>query len=93
MEKWEYFTTFLCANIEEPGVREYIQKRWPNWKNLDKYTPETMLPVLNTFGEAGWELLHIEPVALSKDSKVIFAGEIEVSTNWYFCVFKRRKEE
>jgi len=92
MEKWEYWTGFLWANIESEGAREFIKKRWPDWKNPPKHAPQTMIPKLNNFGEEGWELVHMEPVALVGGSYDILFGGPDWS-NAYFCVFKRRKQE
>ncbi len=93
MEKWEYRTMFLCADIENPGARECIQEVRPSWQDPPKYTPETMMPQLNKIGERGWELVHMEPVSIDKDGRIQFASEYGLSTRCYFCVFKRRKEE
>jgi hypothetical protein len=94
MEKWEYWTGFLWANIENEGARELIKKRWPDWKNPPKYAPQTMIPALNNFGEQGWELVHMEPVAgvVGVNYDMAFFDKAEWS-NAYFCVFKCRKQE
>jgi hypothetical protein len=97
MEKWEYWTTFLWASTENPGALEHLKKKYPDW-NPPKFAPQTMMPELNSFGETGWELVHLEPVrAVGKNYDVYFASGGDVShTNWsnvYFCVFKRRKQE
>jgi hypothetical protein len=92
-EKWEYLTKFICASIENQGAREYIQGAWPDWQPA-KYSPETMIPELNDYGDRGWELVHMEPVgAVGKNRDVGFvAGQgIPLWSNVYFCVFKRRK--
>jgi len=98
MEKWEYWTGFLWAHIENEGAKELIKKSWPNWKNPPKYAPQTMIPQLNNFGEAGWELVHMEPVRrVGQNYDVYFSsggGLAEINwSNAYFCVFKRRKQE
>jgi hypothetical protein len=92
-EKWEYLTRFIWASIENEGAREYIQGAWPIWQPA-KYSPETMIPELNAYGDIGWELVHMEPVgAVGKNRDVGFvAGEaVPRWSNVYFCVFKRRK--
>jgi hypothetical protein len=96
MEQWEYWTTFCWANIENPGAREYLKKKAPNW-NPPKFTPQTMIPDLNAYGEKGWELVHMEPVAeVGNNGDVAFVHGAEVTvrtwSNVYFCVFKRRKQ-
>jgi hypothetical protein len=92
-EKWEYLTKFMWASIENEGAREYIQGAWPGWQPA-KYSPETMIPELNAYGNEGWELVHMEPVGgAGKNRDVGFiAGEaIPRWSNVYFCVFKRKK--
>jgi len=92
-EKWEYLTKFVWASIENQGARGYIQGAWPDSQPA-KYSPETMIPELNAYGDRGWELVHMEPVgAVGKNRDVGFVAG-EVSPRWsnvYFCVFKRRK--
>ncbi len=91
MEKWEYLTEFVWADIKTEGVKEFLQQRWPNWRNPPQFTPETMMPHLNTRGEKGWELVHMEPVAMvADDGKVYFTGDMGYLSRVYFCVFKRR---
>jgi len=93
MEKWEYLTQFVWANIENKEAREYIEQSWPDYQPA-RYSPETMIPRLNALGEKGWELVHMQPVgAVGKNRDVGFiAGEgLPRWSNAYFCVFKRRK--
>jgi hypothetical protein len=92
-EKWEYLTQFIWASIENEEAKEYIQRTWPDWQPA-KYSPQTMIPKLDSLGDKGWELVHMEPVgAVGKNGDVGFvAGEgIPIWSNVYFCVFKRRK--
>jgi hypothetical protein len=92
-EKWEYLTRFLWAHIENERAQAYIQHTWPDWQPA-KYSPETMIPELNDYGQKGWELVHMQPVgAVGKNGDVGFiAGEgIPRWSSVYFCVFKRRK--
>jgi hypothetical protein len=96
MEQWEYWTTFLWANIENQGALEFVQKKFPDWKSA-KFAPQTMMPQLDRFGEKVWELVHLEPVrAVGKNMDVFFSSGGEIShTDWsnvYFCVFKRIKQ-
>jgi uncharacterized protein YbdZ (MbtH family) len=96
MEQWEYWTAFVWADIEHQGAAEYIKKKWPDW-NPAKYAPQTMIPELDGYGEAGWELVHMEPIqSVGPNGDVGFptgggsAGTTRYS-NVYFCVFKRKK--
>ncbi len=86
-EKWEYFTTFIGANAEK--VLQEVKK---TRKNAGKYAPEAMAPSLNSFGEQGWELVHMQPVFIGDNDDVLIDGSsVRTWTPWYFCVFKRRK--
>jgi hypothetical protein len=92
-EKWEYLTKFIWASIENEGAAEYMQRAWPGAQPA-KYAPETMIPELNSYGNIGWELVHMQPVgAVGKNRDVGFvAGQgMPLWSNAYFCVFKRRK--
>lgn len=94
MEKWEYLTHYLWANIDAQGVKEYIKKTWPDFEQK-KYMPESLIPFLNSLGEQGWELIHIEPIQgignnYDIETKFAAAGNRSFS-NMFFCVFKRRK--
>lgn len=91
MEKWEYLTKFVWANIETEGVREFLKEQWPDWQKPPRYAPQAMIPELNELGEAGWELVHMQPVWQGKNLDVHNSGISEIYTNTYFCVMKRRK--
>ena len=94
LEKWEYMTEFAWADLESEGVKEFLKERWPNY-NPAKYAPECLMPRLNMWGKAGWELIHMEPIGgVGKNSDVGFrhGGQFpDISfSHVYFCVFKRR---
>ena len=94
MEQWEYLTEFLYANLEAKGAKDYIHERWPDWKP-DKYAPEAMIPALNALGADGWELVHMQPVGVGRNSDIMVGYAAnnmkDFWSNIYFCVFKRRK--
>jgi hypothetical protein len=92
MEKWEYMTEFVWANIDSQGIREFLNRNWPSWKNPPKFTPETMIPRLNKWGEDGWELVHMEPVLIGSNHDINTYTGAHIYTNVYFCVFKRPKQ-
>jgi hypothetical protein len=93
MAKWEYWTGFLYADINEAGVSAFLRSSWPNW-NAPRYAPQTLIPKLNEFGEAGYELVHMEPVQdVHGNGKVDFGGSIGHYSNIYFCVFKRQTSD
>ena len=92
--RWEYLTRFIYANASNRGAKEYFGQHWPG-SEPDKYAPETMIPELNTLGEKGWEMVHMEPIgAVGKKGDVGFiAGDAMARwSNSYFCVFKREIE-
>lgn len=91
MEQWEYFTTYLEANVKGREKRKELQKRFGKRK-LPRYMVESLLPELNKFGEEGWELIHMEPVpGVGRKGNVLFLGASRRWSNTYFCVLKRRK--
>ena len=89
MNQWEYLTRFLEAQVRSED-KEMLQKRF-NKNRLPKYSPEAMIPELDQLGAAGWELVHMEPVAkVGGKGDVLFPSGPRWS-NSYFCVFKRPK--
>jgi hypothetical protein len=95
LEQWEYWTGFVRAEIDSPGVQDYLKQRWPNW-DPPKYAPQAMIPELNKFGAEGWEMVHMEPVReVGKNHDIsFFQSGMSASYEWshvYFCVFKRKK--
>ena len=91
-EIWEYTSVFVHANMDNDGAKEYIKNRWPQWTGLQKYSPETIIPELDTFGRDGWELVSMEPVVVGVNHDIAFlAGAPTRWSNIYFCAFKRKK--
>jgi hypothetical protein len=90
MQRWEYLTIFVKADAkrEEAFLRELR-----DWKDgMPIHTPEAMIPELNALGADGWELLHMQPVVVGKNSDVLIADNGSGGRSWasqYFCVFKR----
>ena len=86
MERWEYTTTILAADINTDDVRATIDDLLRG-RRPPKPTPETLIPLLNAFGEDGWELVSLEPIVAVDDHPVIASS----GKNLYLTVFKRRK--
>jgi hypothetical protein len=90
--QWEYFTTFLQAqaNFE----MEFLEKL-RDWKEgIPPHAPEALIPRLNAYGDEGWELVHMQPVAIGNKADVLMQDSYSGSrfrTFNYFCVFKRPK--
>ena len=92
VDKWEYMSIVIEANIDEPGSREHIMKRWPDIEKTLKYSPRTPNPILDELGEAGWELIHIEPRSFGSQMDIWPLGHGLSIVHSYFCVFKRKKQ-
>ncbi len=89
--KWEYWSCFLSADAEAQA--DFLKQQFPGW-NVPKYAPQSMIPGLDKFGDEGWELVHMEPVAVGDNLDVFEGGRgMGVYTAVYFCVFKRPKQK
>lgn len=87
-ERWEYHTEFVEADAKTQA--EFMQRMFP--AQVAKYAVQAALPRLNELGDAGWELVHMEPVSLGSNEDVRFVGgDTNIYSRKYFCVFKRRK--
>lgn len=72
MPKWEYYTLFLKADARRE--EEFLQSI-ASWKDgIPLYTPESLIPGLNTLGAEGWELVHMEPVVVGNKGDVLVQG-------------------
>jgi hypothetical protein len=52
-----------------------------------------MIPQLDSLGEQGWELVHMQPAFVGSKADVLVADSsgTRTWTSAYFCVFKRPK--
>ena len=92
MAKWEYLTRFIKADAKSAEAKAFLKQYRPNWKNPPVYTPEAMMPELDSLGDQGWELVHMEPVArVGKKADILCQGAGSEWSSTYFCVFKRQK--
>lgn len=92
IDTWEYYTTFISADIDRPGARDFLNKSWPEWKNAPRFAVQAMMPELNAIGAEGWELVHMQPVAeVGASGDVRSLGTYYLWSHTYFCVSKRRK--
>lgn len=91
MEKWEYYTTFIEAKMEQ--LADYEKDSLPQSDDkLPKYSPYATMPELNRFGEKGWELVSMTPVYIGRNHDILTLDG-QGGRTWsytYFCVFKRR---
>jgi hypothetical protein len=89
-QKWEYLSVFVEAEAEP--VMDYLEQI-KSWKNgVPRYTPESMIPRLDAYGQDGWELIHMQPVVVGKNADILAADSGRGIASWtssYFCVFKR----
>jgi hypothetical protein len=58
-EQCEHMSALVSANIENEGAKVYIENRWPTWTEVRKFSPATMIPFLDSYGNEGWELVHM----------------------------------
>ena len=87
MERWEYFTTFIEAQMEQIDPVEMVIPQGEH----PKYSPYALMPELNRLGDKGWELVHMQPVIIGRNHDVLLHdNSTRYWTSCYFCVFKRR---
>lgn len=88
--KWQYMTVFIKA--EAALEMDFLQERW-DWKGgVPRNTPESLIPRLDSLGDQGWELVHMQPVVVGNNADVLAVDSGRGSAGWtstYFCVFKR----
>ena len=92
--QWDYLTTFLTADARQEEAFLLQMKSWKS--GIPAYTPEALIPRLNSLGDDGWELVHMEPVKVGDNADVLVADGGSGTRQWassYFCVFKRPKSE
>ena len=91
MQQWEYQTIFVQA---EARLEAAFLQELRDWKEgIPLYTPESMIPRLNSYGADGWELIHMQPVGVGSKGDILMQDG-SGSRFWsytYFCVFKRPK--
>jgi hypothetical protein len=90
MERWEYLTKFITADMNSEEARMQLAALETGAR--PKYAPEAMIPELNRLGEKGWELIYMQPVFIGHNHDILMheGGGMKRWTNQYFCVFKRR---
>ena len=92
--RWEYLTTFLVADARQEEAFLLELKSWKS--GIPPYTVEAVIPRLNSLGEDGWELVHMQAVKVGDNGDVLVADGGSGQRMWassYFCVFKRVKGE
>ena len=90
MQRWEYLTDILHADIENTGFAESLRDAELRMEHPPQYAVQSTIPRLNYLGEEGWELVHMEPVpGVGTKGDIHFPGAAYVYSNSYFCVFKR----
>ncbi len=88
-EQWEYLIATLRADAEEQQA--FLQREFPE-ETFPWYAPEALIPLLNDYGDLGWELVSLEPVIMGTNGDVlVVGGRPSTYTNQYLCAFKRRK--
>lgn len=90
MDRWEYFTTVLEANVDVAPVP--IRDDLPT-KDRPKYSVLTLMPQLNWYGERGWELVSMDPVIVGRNGDVVPPTQGGAYSRQYLCAFKRRRQD
>ena len=90
MERWEYLTTFLEADMKNIDMVNVLGELDAN--ELPVYSPEAMMPEMDRLGAKGWELVHMQPVYVGNNYDIMLheGGGSRRWSNKYFCVFKRK---
>ena len=90
MERWEYLTTFLEANIGDVDMVDVLGDLEANEAPI--YSPEALMPEMNKLGAKGWEMVHMQPVYVGKNHDIMVheGGGTRRWTHKYLCVFKRK---
>jgi hypothetical protein len=90
MERWEYLTRFVEANVEQLET-DNLYGELIDGQDLPRNSPLTMIPELNRLGEKGWELVHMQPVHIGSNHDILTheGGGTRRWASTYFCVFKR----
>ncbi len=95
MQRWEYYTTFMWADVNKD--KHDFLAMFPDAENTPKFHPMAMIPGLDSLGQDGWELVHMEPAIVGSNYDVCAGSTDQTSTrpwtNAYFCVFKRPVED
>ena len=86
MEEWEHHVAILEA--DGLAQSQYLQARWPQFP-VAIYDVKALIPLLDDFGQQGWELVSAQPVQLGEYQDVLCSGGW---THTYLCFFKRRKQ-
>lgn len=90
-QRWEYLTLFVEADAKRE--EDFLRERW-DWKaGIPPFAPQSMIPQLDSLGDQGWELVHMQPVRSGSNGDVLIADSTSgrVWTGTYFCVFKRAR--
>jgi hypothetical protein len=90
MDRWEYLTTILEADMGRVDLVNVLGDLDAN--EAPVYSPEAMMPDLDKLGAKGWELVHMQPVYVGSKNDVMQheGGGARRWTNKYFCAFKRK---
>jgi len=92
-EQWEHLVVTMFADAK--AQEEFLRRTWPGEK-FGPWSPQALIPLLDRFGDEGWELVSLVPVFMGKKGDMLVTAEGPVGvqriwTNQYLCAFKRRK--
>lgn len=91
MAQWEYLVIrFSWEKLRDKKTR----KEYWNWVShfSDHDDIEGQGPILNFFGDAGWELVSIVPAEMKATEFVGYAHVTRMLYDAYLATFKRQKQ-
>ncbi len=83
---WEHLVVYLEADAQQQML--ILQHKWPG-QTFPPYAAQALMPLLDFFGQQGWELVSIQPVIVEDNGDVMVHGSYGRGTHVYLCVFKR----
>src|SRR5437660_1660692 len=92
-ERWEYLAEVVTADAYADPASTYLQEVQPDW-SPPRHTPAALIPQLNLRGEAGWELVSLQPISANDAASILIQGTTLYRNNGAFlCAWKRRLGE
>jgi hypothetical protein len=89
---WEHLIAYLEADAQKQ--RTFLQQRWPG-KQFPVSAAEALMPLLDGYGQEGWELVSMQPVIVGENGDILINdrrdGWTGRWTSTYLCAFKRPK--
>jgi hypothetical protein len=91
LQRYEYRTRVYDSNLPDDEAQQYVESLYPD-HTMRKFDFMKVEAFLNTWGEKGWELVHMELVNAIGENGDLGVRSIESANSWrrvFFCVFRR----